>query len=276
MSDSDVESTSPLYKKQKGTRGAMAGRGGKRPVDRRNSQEGLNSKDILEALDALRKEFTSQFKNFNERLDKVDSLGTKIIQVEKRMGVWEKRLKQMEIEEKRKWVVIKGLWKQDDVVNYKTKKQLGTSLEELKAIMGISTPFMEYYRLKDFKRNNETFPGLVKVKFVTSDERDFFFSRVIQTGSSEDLKGVSFQQDIPAFLVDDYKKLDGVAFNLRKTDKVRTRIVIRNLGLVLQKRERVDGARWSNIGQRQNNQEGAAGAGTGASDGAGASNWTED
>ena len=172
MSDSD---SSPLNKKQKGNLGNMAGRGGKRSNERRNSLEGANNKDILDALEAMRSDVSSQLAKINEKLDKVEVLSNKVDQLEKEMGSWERRFKQQEVDEKRKWIVIKGLWKQDSVTSFEPRSQLGASLEDMKQLLGIKTPFMEYYRLRDLKRNNETFPGLVKVKFVTSDEKDYFF-----------------------------------------------------------------------------------------------------
>ena len=269
-SDSD---NSPINKKQKNNTGEMAGRG-KRPNersgDRRNSLDGGSSKDILDALEALRNEFTTQLSQMNVKLDKLEQLGAKVDTFEKTMGLWERRFKQLEVDEKRKWLVIKGLWKQDDVSQFETRKQLGASLEDLKQILGVKTPFMEYYRLKDIKRNNETLPGLVKVKFVTTDEKDFFFSRVSQSGASQDLKLVSFQSDIPTFLVEDYKRLDGIAFKLRKTDKLKTRIISRNLGLILQSRARTDGSKWTTVNPDQRQNCGVSGSGGGA----GA--WTED
>ena len=274
MSDSD---SSPLHKKQRCVAGSMAGRG-KRAGDRRNSMEGVKDiKDILDALEGLRSDFTSQLTEINKKLDKVEDLGNKVQVMEKTMNVWERRFKQLEVEEKRKWIVIKGMWKQDDVTQFESRVQLAASLEDLKQLLGIKTPFMEYYRLKDLKRNNNTFPGLVKVKFVTSDEKDHFFSRVAAAGNLEDLKGLSFQQDIPSFLVEDFKRLDGQAFRLRKSEKLKTRVVIRNLGLVLQSRARTEGSKWTSVApERQQQQQQQQRGGPSGSTTQSGSNWTED
>ena len=70
-------------------------------------------------------------------------------------------------------------------------------------------------------------------------------------GQKEDLKGITFQQDIPHFLVDLYKKLDAKAFHLRKDKKVKTRVVTRNLTLILQQREKEDGSRWVTVDEVQ-------------------------
>ena len=252
-SSSNSESNSPLYKKLKGNRNAMTGRG-KRSLERKGSMENLSSgaaKDILDALDALRADFSDQFKKVNDKLEKLEGISGRVEVIEENLNYWEKRCKQSEIDEKKKWVVIKGLWKQEGATRFKSRKQLSESLDELKVLMGVEAKFMDFYRLKDFKRNNDTMPGLVKVKFITSDDRDFFFSRVPIVGQKDDLKGISFQQDIPHFLVDLYKKLDAKAFQLRRDKKVKTRVVTRNLTLVLQTREKEEGSRWVNQEESQ-------------------------
>ena len=252
-SSSNSESNSPLYKKLKGNRKAMTGRG-KRSLERKGSMENLSSgaaKDILDALDALRADFSDQFKKVNDKLEKLEGISGRVEVIEENLNYWEKRCKQSEIDEKKKWVVIKGLWKQEGATRFESRKQLSESLDELKVLMGVEAKFMDFYRLKDFKRNNDTMPGLVKVKFITSDDRDFFFSRVPIVGQKDDLKGISFQQDIPHFLVDLYKKLDAKAFQLRRDKKVKTRVVTRNLTLVLQTREKEEGSRWVNQEESQ-------------------------
>ena len=253
-SSSNSESNSPLNKKLKGNKKAMAGRGGKRSLEKKGSLENLSSgatKDILDALESLREEFSGQLKKINDKLEKLEGIADRVETLEDNMSYWEKRCKQSEIDEKKKWVVIKGLWKQEAASRFETRKQLSESLDELKTLMGVDAKFMDFYRLKDLKRNNETMPGLVKVKFITSDDRDFFFSRVPIVGGIEDLKGKSFQQDIPHFLVDVYKKLDAKAFHLRKDKKVKTCVVTRNLTLVLQTREKEDGSRWVTFENQQ-------------------------
>ena len=253
-SSSDSETTSPLYKKLKGNKKAMAARGGKRGLDKRGSMENLSSgatKDILDALESLRADFSDQFKKVNDKLEKLEGLSDRVETIEDSMNYWERRCKQAEIDEKKKWVVIKGLWKQEGAERFESRQKLAESLDELKTLMGVDTKFMDFYRLKDLKRNNDTMPGLVKIKFITSDDRDFFFSRVSVVGQKEDLKGITFQQDIPHFLVDLYKKLDAKAFHLRKDKKVKTRVVTRNLTLILQQREKEDGSRWVTVDEVQ-------------------------
>lgn len=262
-SGNDSDSNSPLYKKTRN----MAGRGGKRNLERRNSMENLTGgavKDILDALEALRGELKTQIAGVNDKLGRLEALSSRVQAVEVKMGTWERRCKQAEVEEKRKWTVIRGLWKQEEVVGYETRDQLRTSLDEMKELMGVELRLMDYYRLKDIQRNKKSIPGLVKVKFITSDDKDYFFSKVPVCGQKDDLKNLSFQQDVPSFLVEKYKRLDGLAFKLRKSDKVKTRVVPRGLDLQLQKRTKEAGSRWETV--EEGNQPAEASA----------SGWTED
>ena len=225
----------------------MEGGGGN--TGRRNLIESQNSiKDVLDALDQMKTDLGSRLDVLNGKFNKLEESYKQIKQIDTRLTKLERSCHYTEVEEKRKWVVIKGLWKQPDATKFETRQHLRVSLEELKTAMGTRVLFMDFYRLKDMVHNGRTFPGLVKAKFITSDDKDLFFSRLPEVGKNKDLETITFQQDIPSFLVERFKLLDGQAYRLRKKDKVKTRVIIRNLGLQLQ--SRVDAnSRWENIAE---------------------------
>ena len=253
-SDTDTE-RSPDNKRGKGEGGtAMSNKGRGRGAGggtRRDSMENTGSiKDVLDALEQLRGDLGARMDTLNAKMEKLEDSHKKVKQLEVRLTKIERSTRQAEVDEKRMWVVVRGLWKQADTDRFESRSQLSTSLEELKLAMGAKISFMEYYRLKDLTRNGKMYPGLVKAKFITSDDRDRFFSRLPEVGSNKDLELITFQQDIPSFLVEKYKRLDGQAFKLRRQDKVKTRVIIRNLDLQLQQRASKD-QKWANVDEEQ-------------------------
>ena len=57
-----------------------------------------------------------------------------------------------------------------------------------------------------------------------------------ELGKDRNLRHISFQDDLPNFLVKTFKELDKVAYELRKAEGVKTRIVTRGVDLILQKK----------------------------------------
>jgi hypothetical protein len=244
------------------------GRGGKRDVARRDSLEGANAgsiRDVLDALEEMKGDFKKELKSVSDRLGKLEDLNRKLARIEPRLNRLEIMCRQVEINEKKNWIVIKNLWRQDDVQAFETRANLRKSLDELKELMEVDCCFMDYYRLKDFRKGQQMLPGLVKAKFVTSDDRDRFFSKISECGRKDDLKLISFQQDIPKFLIEKFKRLDKEAFTIRRNEKLKTRVVFRGQDLILQKRDAA--GRWSRVADEpRDNGEGAGGAEGGTSD----------
>ena len=239
---------SPLSKKNKlegVEQSKMSGRGrGRRVSNERSSDSSI--RDVLDALEGLKNDLTVRLDSLEKKLEKVEETSKKEKLLETKLTKLERSNRLMEVEEKKRWVVIRGLWKQPDATRFETRKQLSDSINDLKVLMGVKSGLMDYYRLKDLTKGNNTYLGLVKIKFVTTDDKDYFFSRLPDVGRNKDLQGVSFQQDIPSFLVDKFKVLDGAAFKLRQEKKVKTRVLVRNLDLILQQRATVTD-RWLTV-----------------------------
>lgn len=244
---SDSE-TSPAHKKTRTDKMAGRGRGGKRDVSRRDSLEGSGPgsiRDVLDALEEMKGDFKKELKGVSDRLEKLEDINRKLAKIEPRLNRLEIMCRQVEINEKKNWIVIKNLWKQDDVSTFETRANLRKSLDELKDLMEVDCCFMDYFRLKDFRKGQQLIPGLVKAKFVTSDDRDRFFSKISECGKKDDLKLISFQQDIPRFLVEKFKKLDKDAFTIRRNEKLKTRVIFRGQDLILQKKDL--SGRWTRV-----------------------------
>lgn len=267
---SDSE-TSPEHKRLKTSETvnmAGRGRGGKRDAagGRRDSLEGSNTgsiRDVLDSLEEMKGDFKKELKNLGDRLDKLEDLNRKLTRIEPRLNRLEIMCRQVEINEKKNWIVIKNLWKQDDATTFETRLNLRKSLDELKDLMEVDCCFMDYFRLKDFRKGQQLLPGLVKAKFVTADDRDRFFAKISECGKKEDLKLISFQQDIPKFLVEKFKRLDKEAFQIRRSEKLKTRVVFRGQDLILQKRDAT--GRWTRVAEEPRDH-GAEGAEAGPSD----------
>lgn len=164
-------------------------------------------------------------------------------------------MKLNEIEGKKYWLVIKGLKHHADMATFETRAQTKNVLDNLFGYLGVDLVLADYFRMPAPKRQQRgmgaqgrpPLTGIVKVKLMTIDDRLNIFSRVATLGRNQELKHVTFQDDLPAFQVESFKTLDKAAFDLRKAEGVRTRIQTRGTELILQKREKTENSRWVNV-----------------------------
>jgi hypothetical protein len=164
-------------------------------------------------------------------------------------------MKLNEIEGKKYWLVIKGLKHHADMATFETRAQTKNVLDSLFGYLGVDLVLADYFRMPAPKRQQRgmgaqgrpLLTGIVKVKLMTIDDRLNIFSRVATLGRNQELKHVTFQDDLPAFQVESFKTLDKAAFDLRKAEGVRTRIQTRGTELILQKREKTENSRWVNV-----------------------------
>ena len=199
-------------------------------------------------------------KQFELLKAKVDILSKEIQTLKSREKEMDYREKVREVESKKQWLVIKGMKIHSGADKFESRAQTKEVLTSLFSYLGVQITLVDYYRMASFRSNENTprgiasgglsrSPGLVKIKFSSLDDKFLLFSKVAELGKNLELNHVSFQDDLPSFLVKSFKELDKEAFELRKAESVKTRITQRGVGLILQKKSRDPGARWVNLGQ---------------------------
>ena len=120
-------------------------------------------------------------------------------------------------------------------------------LKDFTKFVGFEVIFCDYMRLPDFKKGKIEKVGVVRAEFLTMDDKLNFFYALAGSNGKEQLQGVSVDQELPRFLLPQKKLLETEAYNLRKTQKVKTRVVIKKTRLVLQTKEREEGSIWVTI-----------------------------
>ena len=152
------------------------------------------------------------------------------------------------IDSVKRWVVIKGLKKHQDARKTETRTQTWEVLEDFKVFLEANVTFCDYMRLPDFVQGQTVKVGVIRAEFLTMDDKFNFFNKLSGTSGRPDLKGVSVDQELPRFLLPQKKLLETEAYNLRRTEGVKTRVIIKRLNLVLQKKSKEAGSTWTTIG----------------------------
>ncbi len=108
------------------------------------------------------------------------------------------------------------------------------------------TPHLvDYQRLGGLKAGEDGSKVAIRVQFVTVDQKFDLFDALKVKG--REMNDISILTDYPSFQLQEFKKLSGVAFNLRKDHPgTKTRIVPKGLGLILQKRTSAQD-RWTAV-----------------------------
>jgi hypothetical protein len=112
--------------------------------------------------------------------------------------------------------------------------------------LGIEVSLRDYQRMPDITIGKGKKPGIVKIELVRLDDRDAIFGSLAKKGREKEVKNITVTQDLPLSLQKDFKTLDKAAYQLRTKEKVRTRVVVKGLQLVLQKRGAV-GEKWTDV-----------------------------
>ena len=214
--------------------------------------------ELLKRMDDIKESnarIEAKIVDMDGRLKQIEALKAAVTKLErevKDLKNLSRSMKLNEIEGKKYWLVIKGLKNHTEMTTYETRVQTKDVLDSLFGYLGVDLVLADYYRMPAPKRppggaQGKTLTGIVKVKLQTIDDRLKIFSRVSTLGRNQELKHVTFQDDLPAFQVESFKKLDKTAFDLRKAESVRTRIQTRGTELILQKREKTENSRWVNV-----------------------------
>jgi hypothetical protein len=263
--------------KGRGTRPTTRGmkRGIKRQSERHSDRQGNTPSsnpnmaeaavnELLKRMDEIKESnarIETKIAEMDGRLKQIELLKVAVTRLEKEvkeMKGLSRSMKLNEIEGKKFWLVIKGLKNHTEMTTYETRAQTKNVLDNLFGYLGVDLVLADYFRMQAPKRPQRVqgaqgaqgrppSTGIVKVKLMTIDDRLNIFSRVATLGRNQELKHVTFQDDLPAFQVESFKKLDKAAYDLRKSEGVRTRIQTRGTELILQKREKTEDSRWVNV-----------------------------
>lgn len=214
---------------------------------RRDSTElmgmGQDLKSVLEVVEGLKKTLDELKADIND-LKKLD---TKVVVVEQEVRGIRYDLNQVLIDSVKKWVVIKGLKKHQNALRYESRAQTSEVLDGLTRFLEVRVTFSDFMRLPDFNQGRINKVGVVRAEFLTMTDKLIFFNSLAAKSGSEQLKGVSVDQELPRFLLPQKKLLETEAYNLRRTKKVKTRVIIRKGRLVLQTKAKEDGSIWVTI-----------------------------
>jgi len=153
----------------------------------------------------------------------------------------------LEIEAKKRCVLIRGL-KFKSAGKFETRAETREALAGFFALVGVDPPHLvDYQRLGALKAGEDGSKVSIRVEFSDVDQRINLFEKLKLKG--HELKEYSILTDYPKFQLEEFKRLSGEAFEIRKARKgVKTRIVPKGLGLVLQTRnsDSTD-ARWKAV-----------------------------
>ena len=215
---------------------------------RRESQEsGVMNQDlksVLEAIEGLKKSLDE----IKTDIATLKSLSDRVTKTEKAVGMVRNELNQVLIDSVKRWVVIKGLKKHQSAQKSETRSQTWEVLEDFKTFLGANVTFGDYMRLPDFILGQNVRTGIIRAEFITMDDKYTFFNKLAGLSGKPYFKGVSVDQELPRFLLPQKKLLETEAYNLRRTEQVKTRVIIKRTNLVLQKRSKVDGSNWVTVG----------------------------
>jgi hypothetical protein len=200
----------------------------------------------------------------DEIITKLDALGARLSNLEKEVGELTRALQEMEsirknvdsmkdsiegfqrleLESKRRSVLIRGLPFRTSE-KFETRQQTKLVLADLFKRLDMTPHLVDYQRLGGLKAGEDGSKVSIRVQFVTVDQKFDLFDAL--KGKGRDMNDISILTDYPAFQLQEFKKLSGLAFNIRKDNPgTRTRIVPKGLGLILQKRANVQD-RWTAV-----------------------------
>ena len=216
--------------------------------------------ELLKRMDEIKESnhrIETKMAEMEERLKQIETLKVSVTKLEKEVKEFRglsRAMKLNEIEGKKYWLVIKGMKTHKDMVNFETRAQTKEILNDLWNYLGVNLVLADYFRLQVPRRpqgaqgaQRQPVTGIVKIKLTSIDDRHLIFSKVSTLGRNQELKHVTFQDDLPAFQVETFKKLDKAAYDIRKAEGVRTRIQTRGTELILQRKERTENSRWVSV-----------------------------
>lgn len=141
----------------------------------------------------------------------------------------------MEIEAKRRSVLVRGLMFESGDRKFETRAQTLAALGKFFGRLDMSPHLVDYYRLGGCKDGEDGSKVNIRVQFDDVDQKMLLFGKLKEGGRA--FSDVSILTDYPSFQQQEFKNLSGRAYEARKANPgTKTRIVPKGLGLVLQTR----------------------------------------
>ena len=190
----------------------------------------------------------------DEIISRLDAMGARLSNLEKEVAGLTKALREMEairtdvdsvkdlcesfkrleVEGKKRSVLVRGLpFKTSD--KFETRKQTKVVLAELFERLEMTPHLVDYQRLGGAKPGEDGSKVSIRVQFVNVDQKFDLFDALKSKGRAVD--DITILTDYPNFQLQEFKRLSGIAYNLRKDSPgIKTRIVPKGLGLNLQRR----------------------------------------
>jgi hypothetical protein len=238
--DQDSNRISPPTKKM--SRGGF----NPNPSGSGSGQRQYTLNDVMMKLDRIEGEISKIW----QKLEEVDNLKREVVQLRKSNESFQRH----EIEQKRKSILIKGLASKSKE-KYETRSETKESLDEMFNFLNLKPILEDYQRLGEIKKD-ESENTLIRVKFVTMDDKNELFYKFKEMGRDPEMSKISLITDYPHFQLPEVRRLSNIAYDIRKEKRgTKTRIVPRGLGLALQKRD--DSGKWTTVSSRrdQSSQE---------------------
>ncbi len=223
-----------------------------------NKDSQPSNADLMEQLTQLVEANTAVLKKIDQlekRFEKVEKIFDEVESLKRQIAIMSKPLedlRRLEIEQKKKSILVKGL---DSISTkkYETRSETYGRVQTLFEHIGLNLTLEDYQRLGPLKPNE---PGntLVRLQFWSRDDKSLLFAKFKEYTDDAVVKSLSLINDYPTFQLAEVKRLSNEAFKLRQKDKrTKTRIVPRGLEVHLQKRD-PSGA-WTTVSTQEGQSE---------------------
>jgi hypothetical protein len=203
----------------------------------RRSTSVTRSDEIIAKLDAMEARFLAleeKVDKLTKALDEMEAIRAEVVTMKGSFTEVHEGVKRMEIEAKKRCLLVRGL-------PFKTKNKFESRQQTREALSGffqrldMVPHLVDYQRLGGQRDNEDGSKVSVRIQFVDMDQKFDLFEKLKAKG--KDLDDITILTDYPVFQLQEFKKLSGLAYNIRKDHPgTRTRVVPKGLGLVLQKR----------------------------------------
>jgi hypothetical protein len=244
--DRDSSKVSPPSKMAGGLGGSGASRG-------ENSEVLAKLTSIEAKFDSLESRFTNlevEVAEISRVLKEIESVKGEVDNLRSEVDILKVSLngfQRMEIEAKRRSILIKGLRFESGDKRFETRTQTKAALSKFFEKVDLTPHLVDYYRLGGRRDDEDGSRVCVRVQFDDVDQKFELFEKLKSSGRT--LSDYSILTDYPSFQQQEFKALSGKAYELRTaTPGLKTRIVPKGLGLQLQTRAGSE-HKWTAVSQ---------------------------
>jgi hypothetical protein len=150
----------------------------------------------------------------------------------------------LELEQKKRSVLVRGLMFKSSE-KYETRTQTKAALAEFFARIGLKPHLVDYQRLGGRRADEDGSKISVRIQFMDTDQKLHLFEKLKEHG--RELHDINILTDYPNFQLQEFKRLSGIGYELRKAKPgTKTRVVSKGLGLALQSRTGPSD-RWTSV-----------------------------